>query len=393
MIKPKNISDDVSKTQISQTPLSKALKDTKIDMNSFNFFYQPIEACKKTFWQSLVGAKKNIFMMFVAALVFNFGIVVFLNRADTVPTGLMGFATLINLFTYNNGVGLLTPYLALIFWVLNIPLLLIFFKKVKRTFIVYTLLFMVFQTLINLVVLIPGVNWFLEQFVTIQRNWSIEEGWGMFDGKNLGGSASPILELRFANNWPIFIYGLMGGLFVSFGIALSWKFGGSTGGTDIIVYYFTTKSKREVGRVMSLVSAILTVLFLISQFSIKRFYLGENIPFISAQSISTLIYVLTIDIVVQRVYPKYKKVQLTIFTDSPEDVVAYFDHINYWHAYLITEGISGYTKKHKYVITTVVLLLEAKPLVRDLKKIAPYLWFSISPVRSTEGTFNTFKVD
>lgn len=371
MFDKKNDDSVVNNTQTNDiedvATIKEVLNTEAKDMKRYNFFYQPLENCKMSIWKQIWSFKKNIFMMFVASLFFNFGIIVFLNRGETIPTGLMGIAALANVFFK----GSLAKYMALIFWGLNVPLLIIYWRKIKRTFIVLTLLFMVFQSVVNLILTIDPILNFFETYINIQPGWSLESH----------------------TNWPIFVYGTIGALFVAVGISLSWKYGGSTGGTDIIVYYFSTKSKKDVNRVMAFFSIGLTVVFLLSFFLIKKFYLRQNLPLISASSISTVIYIIIIDVVVERIYPKYKKVKLTIYTDNPQDVVAYLDYIGYWHSYIISDGISGYTKNNKYVVETVVLLLEAKHLIKDLKKFAPHLWFSITPIRIIEGAFNTFKVD
>ncbi|UWV79618.1 YitT family protein [Mycoplasmopsis felis] len=63
-------------------------------------------------------------------------------------------------------------------------------------------------------------------------------------------------------NWSDIIYSIVGALFIAFGISLSWKAGGSTGGTDIIAYYFSMKSKKSIGHILSIIGVCSAILFL-----------------------------------------------------------------------------------------------------------------------------------
>ncbi|SYV96962.1 Uncharacterised protein, partial [Mycoplasmopsis edwardii] len=48
------------------------------------------------------------------------------------------------------------------------------------------------------------------------------------------------------------------------------------------------------------------------------------------REVSTFFYILVTNIVINILYPKYKKVSLTIVSSNPEKVLAYFKLINYW---------------------------------------------------------------
>ncbi|TNK92001.1 YitT family protein, partial [Mycoplasmopsis pullorum] len=67
--------------------------------------------------------------------------------------------------------------------------------------------------------------------------------------------------------------------------------------------------------------------------------------------------------------------------------------INYWHGYQVTTLKSGYTGKDVYKVETVMLLLETKNIIEDLKKVDSTLFISITPVERVIGNFNTQYVD
>ncbi|UUD37055.1 Uncharacterized BCR, YitT family COG1284 [Mycoplasmopsis californica] len=366
------------------------VKTPDVDLGSLKLFYSPKADAKQSFWQIIIKHKFNILMIFLAAFIFNFGVVILLSESHTIPNGMMGFPIIADMLLSKVKPHILLPYMGLLYWVINVPFFIIFWKKIKKSFIVFTMLFMVFQSIVNPFLAWKPVNDFLHSVIVIERDW-----------RNVANHSE----------WPIYIYGILGSILVAIGIGISWKYGGSTGGTDFIVYYFSTKAKKDISIIMRIVSFTLLFIFLNSSYFIQNYYFlpKKGVPYydangvvqwyeggvtyLSSSAITTIIYVFILTTVVDLIYPKYKKVQLQIYTDNPQDIVRYFDYINYWHAYTITEGIGGYTKKTKYIVTTVVLLLEAKHLVRDLKTVSPKLWFSVSPVRNTEGLFNTNKID
>uniref|UniRef100_UPI00048667E8 YitT family protein n=1 Tax=Mycoplasma elephantis TaxID=114882 RepID=UPI00048667E8 len=358
-----------------------------IDFKKMKLFYCPKGDEKQSFWQMFVKNKINILMIFIAATVFNFGVVILLNESHTIPNGMMGFPIIADMLLSKVKPHLLLPYLGLLYWIINVPFFIIFWKKIKKSFIFFTMLFMCFQSLVNPFFAWKPINDFFHSVIVIEKDWKTTPN---------------------HSEWPIYIYGIFGSILVAVGIGISWKYGGSTGGTDFIVYYFSTKAKKDISIIMRIVSFTLLFIFLNSSYFIQNYYFLPNkgIPYyekdlikwdtsgcsyISSSALTTIIYVLILTTVVDWIYPKYKKVRLQIYTDNQKNIIEYFEHINYWHAYTITEAIGGYTKTKKYIITTVVLLLEAKHLVKDIKMISSNLWFSISSIRNTEGLFNTNK--
>ncbi|WP_117275047.1 YitT family protein [Mycoplasmopsis edwardii] len=347
----------------------------------------------------------KVLLLLVAAAIFNAGIQIFLNRAETIPSGVTGIPTLIQYVAKDT-----KKYFALIYLGCNIPLFLLFGFKIKKSFVILTLIFMIFQILTNLIFTQPTVAQWFEENIKLTEKYDSYTGWS-----NL-------------------IYTFIGAMFVAVGIAISWKAGGSTGGTDIVGYYFSTKSKKSVGQVLSIIGFTTAIIFLVIFAFIKPNYLKEEplsiekvlaLPtneyvelhdykgiaqeeaavtqryqllyknwkesriYFGMREVSTFFYILVTNIVINILYPKYKKVSLTIVSSNPEKVLAYFKLINYWHSYRIEKYTSGYTGKEGYKIETVMLLLETNNIISDLKKIDSKIWISIKGVSNIVGSFTT----
>ncbi|MBU4690277.1 YitT family protein [Mycoplasma sp. ES3157-GEN-MYC] len=337
--------------------------------------------------------------MFLAAFMFNFGAVVFLQRSETIPSGLSGVPMLISLIFHQT-----KPFFGLMYLACNIPLFFFLWKKTKLSFNLHTLEFMIFQTLINFV-LTAGTkdntvaDWFHNVF-------NVAPGWERtvkIDGVQY---ENPV-------TWPILANGLIGSLFVGIAISLAWRSGGSTGGTDIIAYFFSTKKQKSVGGILTIVSLATSITFLIifafaqpHNESIVIIYkkIGDNhyVTYVSSgkrvivgmREITSFAYIAAVNGLISVLYPKYKKVNVEIScVKSFDKVMQYFNDINYWHSYSIYTTTSGYSGEKVYKINTTMLLLETKNIIQDLRVIDPKIWISIKPILKIHGNFNTRFVD
>lgn len=310
----------------------------------------------------------RVLLIFFAALIFNFGAKMFLVRGDTIPSGLSGIPVLINILVPET-----KPYYALIYLGVNLPLIFTVGLKIKRTFTVLTLLFMIFQIGTDFIFSSEVIHDFLENSI------------------NFGPELDPDHD-----TWIKLLYGVLGAAFIASGIALSWKSGGSTGGTDFIVYYFSTKLKKNVALVMSVVSITTAIIFLVIFGICKPHPVSEKNPhrvYFGMRELSTFTYLVVNNLIVNLLYPKYKKVKLSISCSNPTKVLAYFKLINYWHGYEINTIKSGYSGAEVYKIETVCLLFETRNIIEDVKNVDPTAWITVYPITKVVGSFNTQYVE
>ncbi|QBF34923.1 YitT family protein [Mycoplasmopsis phocirhinis] len=341
------------------------------------------------------------FYMFLVAILFNFGVIVFLQKSETIPSGLSGIPMLITLVWTK-----LKPYFAVLYLVSNIPLFLIFWRKTKLSFSLHTLEFMLFQIVINFLLTIGGEN---SVAAWSQKVFNIAPGWEqVIEVIDKNNGTKQLFENSIT--WPILANGLIGSVFVGVSISLAWKFGGSTGGTDIIAYYFSTKKQKSVSWMLSVFAIGSTIIFLII-FSFARrhlptakiIYLADGTQHyqminqrvvIGMRELTTFVYIIVVNGLISVLYPKYKKVNVEISCGTSfARIIEYFKEIKYWHAYSIFTTQSGYTGEKVYKINTTMLLLETKNIIKDLRAIDQKVWISIKPTYQIHGSFNTHYVD
>lgn len=324
---------------------------------------------------------KTILIIITCSIFYSFGVINFLSKASLIPSGLSSISITI---VYIN--PSLTPYLNLIYLALNIPLIIFFWNKLKRKFILLTIIFLLCNACFGyLFGFNPIKNFFSTKvFVFIDDAFSPAIHDGGYFVNNL-----------VYQGWPIFIYLILALVFCGPASAMIWKFGASTGGTDVIAHYFSTKRKKDVGLFLMLVGYIMAFLSLLLIFSLKNWgpkHIQDQINgfryLFGVQTVASFVYIFAYGKIINMFYPKYKKVLLKIDTKQHENIIKWLEKSEYWHPYKITDSVSGYTKLKNHSIETIVLLLESDDIIKKIKIVDPEAWISVSPVSKIYGRFN-----
>lgn len=382
------------KSQVTQENSKNLDLDKKKSLKMYQYTYDSQNQNDKNVKKrTVILYSKRVWWIFVSAIIFNLGIIAFMKKAETIPSGLSGVPTLLIL-----AVPKLEPWFAVLYLAFNVPLFLGFGFKEKRSFVLLTLGFMIFQIATNAIITYgPVYNW-ISQILNISPGWQ----------KDIVANG---ITYENDNQFPVFVNGVIGSALLGISIGIAWKNGGSTGGTDIIAYYFSTKKKKSISRISFIISCISSILFLVIYAFVKPHHETLKVemwdtepiiasynptgykPIIGMREFTTLLYIIIHNILIEVIYPKYKKVTLEISTHNPEIVLDYFKSVNYWHAYTIYEAKSGYSGDKVYKIESTMLLLETNSIISDLKSIDQTLWISIKPVSKVIGTFNTNYVE
>lgn len=297
-------------------------------------------------------------MISFAAILFNFGIQVFVQVGRTFSSGVSSLV-LVPSFLYPS----LIPFVPLMYLGLNVPLIIIFWNKIRRSFIIRTIVFLLVQSAFGILFLNDNISTSIRSLIV---------------------PYDEVLE----QVWPIFILSMIGGVFIGFSAAISWKFGGSSGGGDFITYYLSTKKKVPVGTVSFIISMMFLSFAFFLSIGLDPTIRTKSIPII----ISTILYVFIMSIVINFVYPKYSKIKVEIHSLETEKINSMLKK-EYHHAWSIEEIESGYIGQKRKKITTVMLLLELKQFKQKILEIDPSSWISISTVKKVIGEFDTSQIE
>ncbi|MBB5887400.1 YitT family protein [Lactovum miscens] len=229
----------------------------------------------------------------LSALALNF----FLQPGEVYSSGVTGISQIIfTLFSRTFG-GTLLP-ISVIIWVLNLPLLIMAWFTIGRKFTIYTFMSITLSSI----------------FIQLMPSWALTK--------------DPIMNSIF------------GGVLMGIGIGYVMRLGISSGGTDIVALTIRKKTGMSVGYLSTVVNGVVI--------------LTAGILFGPQHLFYSLIYVFINGRMVDTVFNRQKKMQVTIVTKFPDDVR---DAIFYKLGRGVTfvrgaEG--GYTHQRETVMFTVI---------------------------------------
>lgn len=392
-------------------------------------------------WNFFKTKKRETIIIVICSFFYAFASTSLLTRAASIPSGLSAISLTLSLI-----IPTLKPYLTLIYLLLNIPLICYFWKKVKKSYIVLTLFFLTTNAFFGFIIAFDfgslfgyqemSIDYWLSQNVIIfcpptnenelafakenniknlmsiaindYYDWLFKNDLNNNDGVINGVTLDQLkvvngMTIGVQKGWPIFIYTFAAVVLSASVSAIAWKFGASTGGTDIIVYYISTKLKKAVGNLLMIIGLAIACCSLILLWSLATF--GSNSEnsikyqingftnLIGLQTISSAIYIILFGKILNMIYPKYEKVVIKVDTVNVELFKTFFSPSNFNHPYKIHTLTSGKTGENIYTFETVVLLLESEELIKNIKSVDPTAWVSKLEVKKIYGGFDYSKVE
>ncbi|MGL5246480.1 MAG: YitT family protein [Mycoplasmoidaceae bacterium] len=280
----------------------------------------------------------------------------------------------------------------------NIPLIIFsYFKLGKRFTYLSTIVIVLGNVIPILLGLIPGIN-DIYLFGRIESNESLQA-----DGVQLLTFFGDDLN-KFG---PLMIYALVNGLITGGYIALILAVSGSTGGLDFISFFYSKKKGKPIGTILAyfnLISVLVSILigsyiasgitgfnwvgstpnenldFAPTPFSYQTLFSQNLVASISMSIISSLtLYFL---------FPKDKKVKITIYSNKINEIRDYFYSEKFNHALTINKNIGGYSLEEKQSIEIVCLYMEIPILLDWVKKVDDQAFTTISSLLGINGVLS-----
>lgn len=266
---------------------------------------------------------KNTIMIIIGAAIFAFGLNYFNIANQLVEGGFTGITLLLSyLFGYNPAITNL---------VLNIPIILVGWKVLGRNSFIYTII----GTL--------SVSLFLWVFQSYQLN--------------LGDD--------------LLLAALYAGVSAGVGLGIVFRFGGTTGGVDIIARFFFKYFGWSMGRTMFAFDVLVIAISLI--------YLDHKLAMYTI--IAVFVGARVIDFMQEGAYAAKAAI---IVSDSAQAIAGKVLKEMDRGATLL-KGSGGYTGSHKEVLYCVVSRNELMRLKNLVKQIDPYAFIAVSDVHDVLG--------
>lgn len=337
-----------------------------------------IDNAKKNDSTKIKKSIKAYVMVVLGTLVYSFGIVWVMQLTGIISSGVTGVSQLIvGILKKFTSVGNAETYLGYIIMLINIPLIIFGWRGVSKNFAILTIVSVVVQTLVITLL----TNFTVSPLIYVLGNDSFSSIEGVIDlikSSNIhifvSGAEAQALKDAFmasATTGTKLMLAIVGGLVTGGGISIALKYGGSTGGMDIVANYFTTKKMVNFTKIPSIVDGI--TIALSSLISIEGTFLAI---------IRLVISVKTID----QMYSSYKTTKLEIVTVKADEIRERLLK-EFTHSMTIIDAIGGYTQKEKKVIEIFVSKYEVQEYISIVKSIDPDSFISTTKVKLLKSRF------
>lgn len=263
----------------------------------------------------------------VSALLQTFVIQAFIRPAGLLSGGFTGIAILIDRVTSLWGIHISTS-LAMIF--LNIPVAWACSRSISRRFTSYSLIQVFLASL------------FLKLF-----------------------HFSPIFE-------DVILNVIYGGVLYGFAIILALRGNASTGGTDFIALYVSNKTGNSIWTYVFCGNVVLLCVFGVI---FGWDYAGYSILF---QFVSTMI--------VSTFHHRYERVTLQITTSKGEEIMKEYVK-TFRHGISCADAVGGYSRKHMYLLHTVVSSYEVADIIRLFHEVDDHVIVNMFKTQQFFGGF------
>ena len=318
-----------------------------------------------------------LIMALLSATIFSFGFKTFLSPSDPHMThiisgGISGISQIINLIVQiiapDLGIDILNLSYSIAYLICNVPIVYIAFRKIGIRFGIFSLINVLTVTSLTSIH-IPFIDE-ISKFVG-----------GMVETTSSDGSTYYLQTGLLAR-------ALFAGVCTGLSSGIAFKAETSTGGVDVISYYFSIKKSTNVGKYTVALNVIIILMFTILK--IVEASLSKEITMTSlAESISivffAVIYQLTVALIIDAINVRNKKIQLQIIT-SNKDLHKYL-LANVPHGATITPAKGAFTGEEKYIINTVISSFEEKRVVSLVKEFDPKSFINVVNLRQVYGRF------
>lgn len=271
---------------------------------------------------------KKVAVVIIGAFLVAISINMFLIPANVYSSGFTGIAQLLSkVITENTPFSISMGYLLLL---LNIPVAILGWKKVGKSFTIYSVLSVLFST------------FFLEMI--------------------------PIKEVAH----DILLNAVFGGVILAIGVGITLKWGGSTGGMDILAMWLSRMKDKPIGNYMFTLNAVIII-------TAGYLYGWEK-------ALYTLVTLYTTTRVIDAIHTRHEKLTALIITRKGEELKRAI------HAKLV-RGITtipakgAYTNETKDMMMIVITRYELFDLERIIKKVDPKAFTNIMETTSVVGFF------
>lgn len=185
---------------------------------------------------------------------------------------------------------------------------------------------------------------------------------------------------------------LYAGILAGFSAAIAFKGNVSSGGMDIIAYYFANRKSEGVGKYnVSFNIVVVTfyfVLNLIHPSTTQDVIVDPNVTTVNiaiTSFISSVTYLVMTSFVIDLINVRNKKAQVQVITNHEE--LAQILISNFPHGATTVKGVGVYSNNEKTIIYMTVSSNEVSEVVRLIQEVDTHAFVNVSELRQVFGKF------
>lgn len=287
----------------------------------------------------------SIGVIIFSAFVYSIGVVLFVSEAKLLASGVSGMSLIIGrLIEESELVNYTEAQISGIFYfVLNLPIMVLSFRKFNIKFSILSILHMVFTSLFTSIL---DVN-VLMDIVGISKGWQID------------------YRLESA---------LFSGVMCGFATAICYLVGGSSAGIDLLAAYLSSKKQMSVGKINAIVNACIITLSI--------FLWNDEI----LNALFTLAFIFINASVIDMIFVANRKVVVTIITEKGDEISDLINS-NFTRGVTRIKAIGNYTKREKDFLYIACTSNEALEIADLAKQIDEHSFTSVSNAQRISGYF------
>lgn len=368
---------------------------------------------------ALVGLTAAILIQFVVK---NTGI-----YSSGLSAIIQGFARIIQSVMNVNKVNSTTVELVynILFWaayfILNIPLFIVGYKFIGKTFAKLTIVFLLVQTATGLALsYIPGIkDVFIFGNSVPATNISVH-GYGPYDNYlyKMGIYVTPFYygtEATFLHSDPppypdpnddyliyfpeydsikslyLMIYGIAYGLITGGLYSVLYIINACSAGLDFVSYYFSVTKQKSI-------NSLLVIINLISMFLgvLMGSYCAAGIAcskcwsyqwFFSANFAASFLSVIVFKTVLAKLYPSDVYIRIDVYSDKTEAITNALANAKYTHTSTIFRGIGTYSKQEHTLFQTICMMSELSRVIELVRQVDDKSLIVAYELKDIDGKF------
>ena len=287
----------------------------------------------------------SIGVIIFSAFVYSIGVVLFVSEAKLLASGVSGMSLIIGrLIEEIEHVTYTEAQISGIFYfILNLPILFLSFRKFNLKFSILSILHMVFTSIFTSIL---DVN-ILMDIVGISKGWQLD------------------YRLESA---------LFSGVMCGFATAICYLVGGSSAGIDLLAAYLSSKKQLSVGKINAIVNACIIALSII-------LWSDEIL-----NALFTLAFIFINASVIDMIFVANRKVVVTIITEKGDEISDLINS-NFTRGVTRIKAIGNYTKREKDFLYIACTSNEALEIAEIAKQIDEHSFTSVSNAQRISGYF------